>query len=260
MATTSAHIADRILEAVMARRLAPGARLGEQQLAALFDCSRTLVREALMRLAARGLVTVSARRGWFLAKPTADEAREAFEARHVIETGLLRRLKAIDATALRRLRDHVRRQQSAVAGHDAALRTYLLGDFHVCLAESLGNKLLAATLREYTARTALVAMHWQTPQDAARSCAEHAAIVDALEAGDLREAEKRLARHLHTWDEKLHLPGAGHDPLHQLRHALAPVNGHSAQVLHTTVPSVRRSPRRPPAAHPPAARPPGERP
>ena len=53
---TAPEISERIMEAVMARKLAPGARLGEQQLAMLFDCSRTIVREALTRLAARGIV------------------------------------------------------------------------------------------------------------------------------------------------------------------------------------------------------------
>ncbi len=71
---TSPEISDRIIEAVMAQKLAPGARLGEQQLAMLFDCSRTIVREALTRLAARGIVTVSARRGWYVIEPSQDEA------------------------------------------------------------------------------------------------------------------------------------------------------------------------------------------
>ena len=50
---TASGIRNRTIEAVMARKLAPGARLGEQQLAMLFDCSRTIVREALRHLAAR---------------------------------------------------------------------------------------------------------------------------------------------------------------------------------------------------------------
>ena len=64
--TTAAEISERITESVMAQKLAPGARLGEQQLALLFNCSRTMVREALIRLAARGIVTVSSRRGWYV--------------------------------------------------------------------------------------------------------------------------------------------------------------------------------------------------
>ena len=53
--TTVPDISNRIIEAVMAQKLAPGARLGEQQLAMLFDCSCTIVREALTRLAAAAL-------------------------------------------------------------------------------------------------------------------------------------------------------------------------------------------------------------
>ncbi len=233
MATSSAEISDRILEAVMARKLAPGSRLGEQQLAMLFDCSRTIVREALMRLAARGIVTVSARRGWYVIEPSQDEAREAFEARRVIETGLIRSTGVVDKAAIKRLRGHLAREKAAVAGTDIGARSFLLGDFHVCLAECLGNSLLAETLRDFTARTTLIAMRYQSPEDAAQSCSEHVQIVAALEAGDLATAEKLMAAHLSTWQLKLRLP-ADADPLAQLRDALAPLNQGKAQDLHTS--------------------------
>src|SRR5688572_13363722 len=193
---TSSEISDRILEAVMARKLEPGSRLGEQQLAMLFDCSRTIVREALLRLAARGIVTVSARRGWYVVEPSQDEAREAFEARRVIETGLIRGTKAIDKPAIQRLRAHLTRQKAAVKGKDVGARSFLLGDFHVCLAECLGNSLLAETLRDFTARTTLIAMLYQSSHDAAQSCEEHVQIVAALEQGKVALAEKLMAQHL----------------------------------------------------------------
>jgi DNA-binding GntR family transcriptional regulator len=228
----ASEISERIIEAVMARKLAPGARLGEQQLALLFDCSRTIVREALTRLAARGIVTVSARRGWYVVEPTQDEAREAFDARRVIETGLIRSIGGVDKAAIKRLRAHVAREEAAIAGDDVGLRSFLLGDFHVCLAECLGNGLLAETLRDFTARTTLIAMRYQSSADAAQSCAEHAQIVKALEAGQLRRAEDLMAAHLLTWQRKLHMP-ADHDPLSHLREALAPVDG-EARALHTS--------------------------
>lgn len=229
---TSREISDRIIEAVMARKLPPGARLGEQQLALLFDCSRTIVREALTRLAVRGIVTVSARRGWYVVEPSQDEAREAFDARRVIETGLIRSVEAVDKPALKRLRAHLAREQAAIAGDDVGLRSFLLGDFHVCLAECLGNGLLAETLRDFTARTTLIAMRYQSSADAAQSCAEHVAIVQALEAGEMRRAEDLMARHLLVWQRKLHA-AADHDPLAHLREALSPVGG-AAQDLHTS--------------------------
>ena len=242
MAANSEAISQRIVEAVMARKLEPGARLGEQQLAALFDCSRTIVREGLMRLAARGIVEVSARRGWYVVEPTQDDARETFEARQVIETGLIRSAGSIDKAAIKRLREHVARQKAALKADDVGARSFLLGDFHVCLAECLGNGLLAQTLRDFTARTTLVAMRYQSPEDAAHSCAEHALIVQALEAGDRQRAEQLMASHLGTWDRKLHVPEPPQDALGRLRSALAPVHG-KARELHTSVPSPR--PRRP---------------
>lgn len=220
--TTATHISNRIIEAVMAQKLAPGARLGEQQLAMLFDCSRTVVREALMRLSTRGIVTVSPRRGWYVIEPSQDEAREAFEARRVIEAGLIRHAPRADADAIRRLRHHLQRERAAVAGKDVGTRSFLLGDFHVCLAECLGNGLLADTLRDFTARTTLIAMRYQSSHDAAASCADHVRIVAALARGDAAEAEALMLAHIGSVQSALR-PPASADPLDPLRTALSPM-------------------------------------
>lgn len=232
---TSSEISDRIIEAVMAQKLAPGSRLGEQQLAMLFDCSRTIVREALMRLAARGIVTVSARRGWYVIEPSQDEAREAFEARRVIELGLIRSMKVVDKAAIKQLKAHLAREKAAVKGSDVGARSFLLGDFHVCLAECLGNSLLADTLRDFTARTTLIAMLYQSSHDAAQSCEEHVQIVAALEKGELAQAEKLMSRHIGSVQAALRLQ-APSDPLAQLRDALAPLTkAGAAQDLRTSL-------------------------
>lgn len=224
MSITAPEISARIVEAVMAQKLAPGARLGEQQLAILFDCSRTIVREALTRLAARGIVTVSARRGWYVIEPSQDEAREAFEARRVIESGLIRSAGRIGKDALRSLKTHLQREKAALKGSDVGTRSYLLGDFHVCLAECLGNSLLADTLRDFTARTTLIAMLYQSSHDAAQSCEDHVRIVEALERGDTAGAEALMVEHIGTVQSALRVQAQA-DPLAQLRDALAPLQG-----------------------------------
>ncbi|HEY0200409.1 MAG TPA: GntR family transcriptional regulator, partial [Burkholderiaceae bacterium] len=208
MAISSTDISTRIIEAVMAQKLAPGTRLGEQQLAMLFDCSRTVVREALTRLAARGIVTVSARRGWYIIEPSQDEAREAFEARRVIELGMLRNMPPPNKGALRQLKLHLQREKAAIQGDDIGARSFLLGDFHVCLAECLGNTLLADTLRDYTARTTLIAMLYQSSHEANASCEDHVRIVAALEAGELGQAEALMSEHIGTVQAALRLPAA----------------------------------------------------
>jgi DNA-binding GntR family transcriptional regulator len=219
---SATDIAQRIIEAILAQRLAPGTRLGEQSLCMLFDCSRTLVREALVRLAARGIVTVSSRRGWYVVQPSHDEAREAFEARRVIETGLIRRTGPVDKAAIKRLKQHLKQEQDALQGIDVGQRSYLLGDFHVCLAECLGNQLLADTLRDFTARTTLIAMLYQSTHDAVQSCQDHVAIVEALARGDAAQAERLMEEHIGQVQAALRLAPAN-DPLADLREALAPL-------------------------------------
>jgi DNA-binding GntR family transcriptional regulator len=242
---SSTNITQRIVEAVLAQRLPPGTRLGEQSLALLFDCSRTLVREALVRLADRGIVTVSARRGWYVVQPSHDEAREAFEARRVIETGLIRRAKPVNKAGLKRLQEHLNEERAALQGTDVGQRSYLLGDFHVCLAECLGNQLLADTLRDFTARTTLIAMLYQSTHDAVQSCNDHVAIVEALARGDAAQAEHLMEQHIGQVQAALRLATAD-DPLASLREALAPV-GTLAQAgrgkpTHKTFPSPKPTP------------------
>jgi DNA-binding GntR family transcriptional regulator len=226
---TAPDISNRIIEAVMAQKLAPGSRLGEQQLADLFKVSRTQVREALTHLMARGIVTVSARRGWFVIEPTPAQAREAFEARRVIELGLLRqaRLRPVGDTAIGQLREHIAREEAAIAGADVGARSYLLGDFHVCLAECLGKSLLAETLRDLTARTTLTAMLHQSSEQAEDSCSEHVLIVGALERGDLEQAEQLMHDHLQHVESGLNQVRSS-DPLEPLRQALASVSRQGA--------------------------------
>ncbi len=219
----SKDIADRIVEAILAQKLMPGTRLGEQALSMLFDCSRTLVREALMQLAARGIVQVSSRRGWYVVQPSKAEAREAFEARKVIETGLIRSAGVMDKATLKRLKQHIQQEKSALKQDDVGRRSFLLGDFHVCLAECLGNQLLADTLRDFTARTTLIAMLYQSGHDAVKSCQEHIDIVHALEHGDKEKAEQLMAEHIGQVQSALQINASPADPLAELRLALAPL-------------------------------------
>ena len=240
-------IADRIVDAILAGRLAPGQRLGEQALADLFGCSRTLVREAMARLSARGMVEVNARRGWFVVQPSLDEAREAFGARLALETGLLHGLDGpLPRAAIRQLKDHVAREQAAIRAADAGERSWLLGDFHVCLAECAGNGLLADILKDLTARTTLIATLYQSTHAASESCAEHAQIVAALEAGDQPRAIALLRAHIGSVAQHLGQDATADDPLAPLRAALSPLQAGRPATAATPAPSPRpaRQPRR----------------
>ncbi|HSV55145.1 MAG TPA: GntR family transcriptional regulator [Burkholderiaceae bacterium] len=218
------RIAQQVVEAILAQKLAPGERLGEQELAELFGVSRTLVREALMQLQARGFIEVRTRKGWYVVEPSVEEARDAFSARRIIETGILREAGRPLQSVVRKLRQHIAQEEEAIEGADAATRAFLLADFHVCLAECLGQRLLCDVLRDLTARTTLAASLYQSKHDAGQSCAEHAGIVEALEQGELDLARQRMLDHIGSVEAALgtSAPNAAQDS-ERLRAALAPV-------------------------------------
>jgi DNA-binding GntR family transcriptional regulator len=234
-------IADLIVDAILAGRIAAGQRLGEQAMADLFGVSRTLVREALGRLSARGMVEVNARRGWYVVQPSMAEAHDAFQARLAIETGLVHALPGpLSAPAVRRLKRHVAEERAAIRRGDAGERSYLLGEFHVCFAECAGNALLADILKDLTARTTLIATLYQSNHDAARSCADHAEIVAALEAGDQTTAARLVRDHILDVANHLGSRSTADDPLDSLRAALWPAPGGAAPSAPPAAPARRK--------------------
>ena len=165
------------------------------------------------------MVHVSPRRGWFVVEPSLEEAQDAFQARCAIEMGILRTLKVVPPGVVDALRAHIRQEREAIAAEDAAARSYLLGDFHVCMVEALGNRVLAEILRDLTARTVLISALYQSVHDATESCDEHVQITDALAAGDLDGAARLMVAHIGNVEAGL-TRRIDTDPLLDLRQAL----------------------------------------
>jgi DNA-binding GntR family transcriptional regulator len=198
------RIVDAVTTAIVERRLMPGTKLAEQQIADLFKVSRTLVRQALNQLSRDRLVTLEPARGAFVATPSLDEARQVFAARQLIEAGLVRELCAVITDAqVEQLRAHLAQESQAVARTDVTGRTRLLADFHVLLAQLLGNQVLAELLTDLLSRCSLIALMYQSAHSAEHSAAEHVAIVEALARRDARAAVKLMNSHLGNVERNL---------------------------------------------------------
>ncbi|MDC6169911.1 GntR family transcriptional regulator [Paucibacter sp. XJ19-41] len=204
--TATDRIADSITQAIVERRLMPGTKLAEQQIADIFQVSRTLVRQALNQLSRDRLVTLEPARGAFVAQPSVEEARQVFEVRKMLEAAMIGQLAATITTAqIAQLRAHLKAEREAVAHTDVSGRTRLLADFHVILARMQGNEVLAQLLTDLLSRSSLIALMYQSSHSAAESQAEHEAIVDALERGDKKAALKLLEAHLGNVEANLRL-------------------------------------------------------
>jgi DNA-binding GntR family transcriptional regulator len=200
------RIVDAITAAIVERRLMPGTKLAEQQIADLFKVSRTIVRQALNRLSRDHLVQLEPARGAFVATPSVDEARQVFEVRRMVESSLVRQLcSTITGAQIATLRGHLAREAEAVARTDVAGRTRLLADFHVVLARMLGNEVLAQLLADLLSRCSLIALMYQSAHSAEHSAEEHVQIVDALERRDARAAARLMEAHLGHVERNLQL-------------------------------------------------------
>ena len=87
---TVEEIVEKVYTAILEHRLAPGTKLGEDRLAAIFSTSRARIREVLARLANERVVDLIPQRGAFVVKPAVEQAFDVFEARRMIEPGILR--------------------------------------------------------------------------------------------------------------------------------------------------------------------------
>lgn len=216
----SASIEQSIVLGILAGRIKPGTRLGESQLATIFSVSRTRVREALMRLEARCIVQVSPRRGWYVVEPSAEEAMMVYGARRALESGLIRSIQPLTEESCEILRAHLAEEKAAIAAGDRQRLTYLMGDFHIRIAELCGNAVLIDMLRDLTARTLLISMQYQSDFQARQSHEGHCRIAEALEAGDMLRAAELSVTHLDEVEAGLDLTTRP-DPLSDLRRSLS---------------------------------------
>jgi DNA-binding GntR family transcriptional regulator len=205
MEISSTHlIVESLTRAIVEHRLHPGTKLAEQKLADHFGVSRTLVRQALFQLSQNRLIKLEPARGAFVAAPSVEEAKQVFAVRRMLEAEMARAFARTATPAkLRALREHVAREKLAVQQHDVPSRTELLGDFHVRMAELMGNQVLAELLSELISRCALIALMYQSSQAAEHSSDEHAAIVKALAAKDEELAVRLMNEHLLHVEENL---------------------------------------------------------
>ncbi len=200
---SKSKIAEKLVQSILSAEITPGDRLGEIKLAEFFGVSRTLVREALIELQTRGFVEVRPRMGWYVVEPSFEEARETYAARRVIEPGMLRDAGKPLQSVILSLRKHVADEKKAIESGNSAARSVLLADFHVCLAEHLGNRFLTAMMHDLSARTTLVSALYQSTNEAQVSNNDHAMIVEALAKGQSAEAERLMREHIHFLEARL---------------------------------------------------------
>lgn len=202
--------------AIVEQALRAGAKLPEDTLGERFGVSRTLVHEALTRLAIEGLVSMRPNRGAIVAQPTLEEAHQAFEVRRGLERLVIERLVGkLTAEGLRALNDHIAREDAACdLGGPESIR--LAGEFHVLLAHMTGNALLKRYIDEVASRCSLILAVYDRTHSSECAVSEHRRIVAALQAGDAVAAIDLMDDHLKAVADRAVLVPSALADIHQL--------------------------------------------
>ena len=181
-------IYDAVRADILACRLAPGRDMREEDLARRYRVSRAPVRDALLRLEWERLVTVIPRKGSRVNGVSLDDARDLFRLRLVLEPACAAEAARRAPDAVLRGLDAFRTVEDEFIAHNRA--------FHAALAEASGNRRMMAVvidLIDQSERLVRVSLAAIKGRDPSRLVAEHAALVDAVQARDGRTAA-RLAR------------------------------------------------------------------
>ncbi|MFD6136013.1 GntR family transcriptional regulator [Isoptericola sp. NPDC056618] len=183
---------------IIALELAPGAPLSEAEIGTRLGVSRTPVRESLILLAEEGLVEVFPQRGSFVGPIRYEDVVAAQFVREAIECSSLElggeNVGAGDVAELRAL---IVRQREADHDGDASRFFDLDEEFHQLLLRACGHESawrIVASAKAQMDRARRLSL----PEGGkmADLVAQHAAVVDALAAGDVPAAVAQLREHL----------------------------------------------------------------
>lgn len=188
----------RILEAILSGSLASGRELSEVALAAELGVSRTPVHEALLRLAADGLIEDLVSRQARVARFTREDIVEIYGMRRILEPAAAElAAKRVDEERLAELRAAVESLLAAAGKRDWANRAIEFDlRFHQNVADAADNGRLRAEIGKYRRLVRAFCRATGARENLQQALREHLAILDALAARDAAAAREAMIAHI----------------------------------------------------------------
>lgn len=198
------RLREALEEEIVSGHLRPGMRLDEVGLAERFEVSRTPIREALIQLAASGLVEIRPRRGAFVKLLGPRALIESFELMSEIEAACARlaarRMTPEDRGAVTAAHAACK---AAVEANDAEAYYPANAVFHQAIYAATGNRVLAEEARRLQLRLQPYRrLQLRVPRRMDASFAEHEAILSALLAGEGEAAAAHVRAHVLVQGER----------------------------------------------------------
>lgn len=191
-------VLELVRDAISKGSIVPGQYLRQEELAKRLGVSSTPVREALRQLEAEGIVVRAPHKGVRVAEVSAEDAREIYFMRSILESELTKlavpSLSAADLTKLEKLQRQM--ENALAAGRLRSLRK-INGEFHMTIYKP------ANMWRSYQAVVGLWTQFpwdtlWVIPGRAQVSLEEHEGILLAIQNRDAELAGVRVKQHIES--------------------------------------------------------------
>jgi DNA-binding GntR family transcriptional regulator len=187
-----------IEQEIISGRLPAGSQLDEQTLSERYGVSRTPAREALIQLAAVGLVSLRPRQGAVVTSVSLKDyvsLHEILVQLEALATQLAtRRMTPADRTRLKETFDQC---VAAASANDAELYRTANDAFHETLYTASRNPILYHQIRTSRARMrGMRDMRFEHPARVRASLQEHEAVLHAVLRGDEAAASEAMAAHI----------------------------------------------------------------
>ena len=198
MARASETVRRKLEREISAGTLRPGDTIDEKSLAARFDISRTPAREAIMQLAASGLVEIRPRHGALVVGLGAEEAIAMMETLAMLESEAAalsaQRMPEAEVAAMEAIYEESR---SSAASLDSDAYIELNARFHRTIYDGARNDYLKTLIRQTRKRMAFYhASSLYQKARLERSWHEHGNVVAAIRKGDVEGAREAMRDHI----------------------------------------------------------------
>ena len=194
-------VRDDMLALILKGVFTPGQRINEPDVASRLGVSRVPVREALRELESSGLVVARKHSGVFVRQLDAEEIRDLYQMRALLDGFAGRQAAALpptEKTALLTVLDAAAQAMKDAASRQEVQRYYSENlRFHWALIEACDNRTLAETYRGVVQK-----LHLSRLKNLSRdvgmqaSIAEHVEIVMAVRQGDAGRCESLMSQHV----------------------------------------------------------------
>jgi DNA-binding GntR family transcriptional regulator len=190
------QVYDVLRERILRRTPGPEAKLSLHELATELGVSRSPVHHALTRLVQEGLLSVKARRGYYVTPITAQVVENGYDVRLALELHAAEKAIGMFTKAkLAGFREALKATGDALSHEEWDTANAAFHEYQIDLA---GNDLLSRHYRDLSVNLTMQVIRGGRLERDEHLVAEHTAIVVGFETGDIAAAQAAIRTHVES--------------------------------------------------------------